>query len=179
MRISFEKAMEIIEKDNTEFNLALTHKGFIGEGEFPFRMTEIINGVTLWPPVDIHPSAKIGEGTMIGRYTNIMGDVKIGKKVRIQGFCYIPDCVEIGDRVFIGPGVIFTNVKRPKVRGSMMKRRDGKIVIHDDVSIGAGVIIGPGVEISEGVLVGMGAVVTKDLRTGVHIGVPARRMIET
>ena len=56
---------------------------------------------------------------------------------------------------------------------------DGKIIIHDDVSIGAGAIIGPGVEISEGVLIGMGAVVTKDLRTGVHIGVPARRMVET
>jgi len=178
-RIPYDEAIGIIEKDNQDFSNALSHMGFCSEGDFPFRMSKIINKVTLWPPVDIHPGAKIGEGTMIGRYTNIMGDVKIGKRVRIQGFTYIPDCVEIGDRVFIGPGVIFTNVKRPKVRGSMMKTRDGKIIIRDDVSIGAGAIIGPGVEISEGVLVGMGAVVTKDLRTGVHIGVPARQMVET
>jgi acetyltransferase-like isoleucine patch superfamily enzyme len=178
MRASFEEAMRVIEKDNADFNLALNHAGFIGEGDFPFRMSQIINDVTLWPPVDIHPAAKIGRGTMIGRYTNICGDVTIGKRVRIQGFCYIPDCVEIGDRVFIGPGVIFTNVKRPIVRGSMMKHRDGKIVIRDDVSIGAGAIIGPGVEIAEHVMVGMGAVVTKDLRVGTHIGIPARRMIE-
>jgi UDP-2-acetamido-3-amino-2,3-dideoxy-glucuronate N-acetyltransferase len=179
MKISFEKAMNIIEDDNAEFNLALSHRGFVSEGDFPFRMSELIKGVTLWPPVDIHPAATIGRGTMIGRHTNICGDVTIGERVRIQGFCYIPDCVEIGNRVFIGPGVIFTNVKRPKVRGSMMKHRDGKIVIRDDVSIGAGAVIGPGVEISEGVLVGMGAVVTKNLRVGTHIGVPARRMIET
>ena len=178
LKISRQEAVEFIERDNQEFRLDLLHMGFVKEGDFPFRMSEIINDVTLWPPVDIHPAAKIGKGTMIGRYTNIMGDVTIGERVRIQGHCYIPDCVEIGNRVFIGPGVIFTNVKRPKVRGSMMKHRDGKIIIRDDVSIGAGAIIGPGVEITEGVLVGMGAVVTKDLRVGVHIGVPARRMVE-
>ena len=175
---SFKEAIRIIEKDNADFNLALSHAGFIGEGDFPFQMSQIINGVTLWPPVDIHPSAKIGRGTMIGRYTNICGAVEIGERVRIQGFCYIPDCVEIGNRVFIGPGVIFTNVKRPIVRGSMMKHRDGKIVIRDDVSIGAGAIIGPNVEIGEHVMVGMGAVVTKDLSDGTHIGIPARRMQE-
>jgi len=174
MNIPFEDAVNFIEKDNADFSLALSHMGFCSEGDFPFRMSKIVNGVTLWPPVDIHPGAKIGKGTMIGRYTNIMGDVVIGKNVRIQGFCYIPDCVEIGDRVFIGPGVIFTNVKRPKVRGSMMKHRDGKIVIEDDASIGAGVVIGPGVRISKNVLVGMGAVVTRDLKEGTHVGVPAR-----
>jgi acetyltransferase-like isoleucine patch superfamily enzyme len=178
-KISHQEAINFIEKDNAEFSLALSHMGIVSEGEFPFRLSKIINKVTLWPPVDIHPGAEIGEDVIIGRYTNIMGNVKIGDRTRIQGFCYIPDCVEIGARVFIGPGVIFTNVKRPRVRGSMLKRRDGKIIIRDDVSIGAGAIIGPGVEISEGVLVGMGAVVTKDLRAGVHIGIPARRMIET
>ena len=178
-KISVKEAIEFIERDNQEFRLDSLHMGFVYEGNFPFRMSEIINGVTLWPPVDIHPAAEIGNGVTIGRYTNIMGDVKIGDKTRIQGFCYIPDCVEIGKRVFIGPGVIFTNVKRPKVRGSMMKHRDGKIIIRDDVSIGAGAIIGPGVEISENVLIGMGAVVTRDLRVGTHIGIPARRMVET
>jgi UDP-2-acetamido-3-amino-2,3-dideoxy-glucuronate N-acetyltransferase len=175
MRISYSEAIQTIEKDNAEFNLALLHRGFLSDGDYPFRMSEIINGVTLWPPVDIHPAAKIGPGTMVGRYTNIMGDVIIGERVRIQGFCYIPDCVEIGDRVFIGPGVIFTNVKRPKIRGSMMKRRDGKIVIHNDVSLGAGCIIGPGVEIASETLVGMGAVVTKDIteRNTTHIGIPS------
>ena len=176
-RISYDEAIALIEKDSMEFNNSMAHMGFVTEGQYPFRMSKIINDVTLWEPVDIHPAAKIGKGTMIGRYTNIMGDVTIGEYVRIQGFCYIPDCVEIGNRVFIGPGVIFTNVKRPMVRGSLMKHRDGKIVIKDDVSIGAGAIIGPNVEISEGVLVGMGCVVTKDLKEGTHIGIPARKMI--
>ena len=140
-------------------------------------MSQTINGVTMWPPVDIHPSAKIGKGVMIGRYTNICGDVKIGEKTRIQGFCYIPDCVEIGNRVFIGPGVIFTNVKYPKIRGSMMKHRDGKIVIEDDVNIGAGAVICPNVKIVSGVTIGAGAVVTKDiLDKKVYTGVPAKQL---
>jgi len=176
--ISFNDAIRIIEKDNEDFNLALCHQGFVGKGTFPFGMSSIINGVTLWPPVDIHPAASIGEGCVVGRYTNICGDVTIGKNTRIQGFCFIPDCVEIGECVFIGPGVIFTNVKYPKVRGNMMKHRDGKIVIHDDVNIGAGSIIGPGVEIASGVTIGMGCVVTKDItkENSVVVGIPGRQL---
>lgn len=178
MRIPYKKAVEIIEKDNADFNLHMLHTGFLFEGDFPFRISKIINRVTLWPPVDIHPSAKVGEGTMIGRYTNICGDSVIGKNCRLQGFCYIPDCVEIGNRVFIGPGVIFTNVKYPKIRGNMMKHRDGKIIIHDDVNIGAGAVIGPNVEIASGVTIGMGAVVTKSIteKNCVYIGIPSKKM---
>jgi acetyltransferase-like isoleucine patch superfamily enzyme len=170
------EAIKVIEKNNAEFNINLTHMGFVTRGQFPFRMSKIINNVTLWPPVDIHPSAQIGSGCIIGRYTNICGDIKIGNNTRIQGFCYIPDCVEIGECVFIGPNVVFTNVKYPKVRNNMMKHRDGKTVIHNDVNLGAGCVIGPGVEIAKGVTVGMGAVVTKNITEeySVYIGIPAR-----
>jgi len=179
-KLTTKEAIAEIEKNNRDFNMILLHKGFMTKDDFPFNMSQIINGVTIWPPVDIHPSAKIGKGSIIGRYTNIFGDISIGKNTRIQGFCYIPDCVEIGECVFIGPGVVFANVKRPKVRNNMMKQRDGKIIIHDDVSIGAGVIIGPGVEIASGVTIGMGAVITKSItkKNSVFIGIPAKEFIK-
>ena len=46
-RIPYDEALEIIEKDNQDFNNALAHMGFCCEGEFPFRMSKIINKVTL------------------------------------------------------------------------------------------------------------------------------------
>lgn len=170
-----KKAAEECGEEN--FKILAYHKGFLCDGPFPFQTPLIYPGnITIWPPVDIHPSAKIGKDVVIGRYTNIMGDVSIGDGSRIQGHCYIPDCVAIGKKVFIGPGVIFTNVKYPSVRGSdAMKVRDGVIVIENGASIGAGAILCPNVTIREGTLIGAGAVVTKDtLAESIVVGVPAR-----
>lgn len=116
---------------------------------------------------------------MVGRYTNICGAIKIGNHVRMQGFCFIPDSVTIGNYVFIGPNVTFCNVKHPRVRHNQMKIRDGHTVVEDDVNIGAGAIIGPGVRIGARATVGMGAVVTKDVPPdSVVVGCPAKTIKE-
>ena len=174
-RISVEEAIGFMEKD--EIDILGSHKGFLIPGDYPFRPPQHYRDgkVIIWPPVDIHPSAEIGDGVVIGRYTNICGNIKIGNKTRIQGFCYIPDSVIIGSCVFIGPNVVFTNIKYPRVREEAMKQRDGVTIIEDDVSIGAGAVICPGVRIGAGSLIGAGAVVTKDIPPGiVVIGTPAR-----
>lgn len=174
--VSIEEGLKAIQADQD--NLLDLHKGFLCEGDLPFRPPQVTeDGIVFWPPVDIHPGAVIGHGVMIGRYTNILGDVTIGEYSRLQGFNFIPDCVEIGKKVFVGPGVIFTNVKRPKIRDDQMKHRDGKIIIEDFASIGAGVILCPGVKIGSGAMIGAGAVVTKDVPAGkTVIGCPAVNM---
>jgi len=173
-RISFEEAVRVIENDR--FDLFDSHKGFLGPAEYPFTPPlQFERGIIMWPPVDIHPSTVIGDNVMIGRYTNICGAITIGERTRIQGFCFIPDAVEIGSRVFIGPNVVFTNIKYPKIRGCQMKKRDGKTIVEDDVSIGAGAVICPGVRIGSGSLIGAGAVVTKDIPSDTVVtGIPAR-----
>ncbi len=174
MQITKEEAIEIIKNDGID--IMAYHKGFFCEGDLPFRPpihTE--DGTVLWPPVDIHPSAKIGKHVMIGRYTNICGDIEIGDYTRIQGFCFIPDSVVIGQYVFIGPNVTFTNIKKPRVRGFALKERDGITVVEDDARIGAGAVILPGIRIGKGALVGAGAVVTKDVEPDtIVVGIPAR-----
>lgn len=145
--------------------------------KFPYPYGDPIhyeNGVVLWPPVDIAPTADVGENVTVGRYTNICGNVKIGKGCRIQGFCFMPEGVELGERVFVGPGVIFTNTKYPMVRDRM--RPDSlKTVICDGASLGAGVVVCPGVRIGAGAMVGAGAVVSKDVsEKEVVVGNPAR-----
>lgn len=123
----------------------------------------------VYPPGYLHPDASIGDGTMIGAMHHIDNNVTIGKDCRIQGQVYICPCVTIGDGVFIGPGVIFTNDPYPR------SGKRAKTVVEDNVIIGAGAIIGAGVRISEDSVIGMGAVVTKDtVPGGVYYGNPAK-----
>lgn len=172
--ISIEDAINFIQNDRPA-SILETHKGFLCEGDYPFKPPVHVGSTIVWPPADIHPAAKIGENVVIGRYTNICGAIEIGNYTRIQGFCFIPDSVKIGKYVFIGPNVCFTNVKYPKVRGDAMKIRDGLTIIEDDVRIGAGAIIGPGVRIASGSIIGMGAVVTKDVpENSIVAGCPAK-----
>ena len=174
--ISTEEAVKLMQDDMSGSMLEM-HKGFLCEGELPFRPPMHKNGIIVWPPADIHPAARIGTDVMIGRYTNICGAIKIGNHTRIQGFCFIPDNVVIGEYVFIGPNVTFCNVKHPRVRHNQMKIRDGLTIVEDDARIGAGAIIGPGVRIGAGSLIGMGAVVTKDVPPdSVVVGCPAKEM---
>ena len=113
---------------------------------------------------------KIGKGTRIGSFCDIGGI--IGKDCKIQSYVFIPPGVEIGDRVFIGPGVRFTNNKRPD-----LKKKDWKpeeTFIEDNVVIGAGAIILP-VRIGRGAIIGAGSVVLEDIMPyDVWVGVPAK-----
>lgn len=172
--ISMEEAMDFIAKDLT--SLSDAHVGFLSESKLPFRPpVHYDNGVIIWPPVDIHTAAKIGKNVVIGRYTNICGDISIGDGTRIQGFCFIPDSVIIGEKVFIGPNVVFANIKYPQVHSGLLRVRDGVTVVEDGASIGAGAVICPGITIGGNSLIGAGAVVTKDVEPEtVVVGCPAR-----
>ena len=82
--------------------------------------------------------------------------------------------VEIGERCFIGPSAVFTNVKTPRAE---VKRRHlyETTRVRDGASIGANATIVCGVTIGEYAVVGAGAVVTHDVRANqLVLGVPAR-----
>lgn len=136
------------------------------------------NGAVIWAPSSIYLDADIGNDCMIGAFTNICGPVKIGSRTRIQGFCYIPPFVEVGNDVFVGPNVTFTNVKWPAVRKDG-EGRPGyfKTVIEDKVSIGAGAVILPGITIGRCAVIGAGSVVTGDVEPEWLVrGNPARHI---
>lgn len=175
--ITMEEALTFIQKDGEGMDFINAHQGFF-ESEMPFRKPLLFpNDIVVWPPADIHPCAQIGKGVVIGRYTNICGAVVIGEKCRIQGFCFIPEGITLEPRVFVGPGVIFANMKYPQVRYDVhaFGKEYDKTLIKHGASIGAGAIICPGVTIGEGALIGAGAVVTKDVPAEVIVkGIPAK-----
>ena len=101
--------------------------------------------------------AEIGEDTVIHAFVWIGNNVKIGKRCKIQAFCFIPDGVTLEDDVFLGPSVVFTNDKRPP-SGNW-----SKTLIKKGASIGANSTIICGVTIGENAMIGAGSVVTKDV----------------
>jgi maltose O-acetyltransferase len=85
--------------------------------------------------------------------------------------------VTIGDDVQIGPNVQIltpTHPLDPDQRRSRLEAAE-PIAIGDNVWLGGGAIVCPGVTIGRDTVVGAGAVVTKDLPSGVlAVGNPAR-----
>ena len=85
--------------------------------------------------------------------------------------------VTIGDDVQIGPNVQILTPTHPLDADQRRSKLEAAepIVIGDNVWLGGGVIVCPGVTIGRDTVVGAGAVVTRDLPSGVlAVGNPAR-----
>jgi UDP-2-acetamido-3-amino-2,3-dideoxy-glucuronate N-acetyltransferase len=124
---------------------------------------------------------KIGNDCLIGAFVEIQEGVVVGDRTRVQSHTFICEGVSIGNDVFIGHGVLFTNDRHPKASNIDLSRvtKDDwileKTIIHDRVSIGSGVILLPGVEVGVGAVIGAGAVVTRSIPANTTvIGNPAR-----
>jgi sugar O-acyltransferase (sialic acid O-acetyltransferase NeuD family) len=107
---------------------------------------------------------EIGEGALISPFVTFTSNIRIGAHFHANLYSYVEhDCV-IGDYVTFAPGV----------------RCNGNVHIGDHAYIGAGAVIRQGqlgapLSIGAGALVGMGAVVTRDVAEGVTVvGNPAR-----
>lgn len=123
----------------------------------------------------------IGDESFIGPFVEVQAGVQIGKRCKIQSHSFICEGVSIGDGVFIGHGVMFTNDRNPRaVRpdGESVSGDDWILehtVVEDGASIGSGAVILPGLTIGAGAMVGAGAVVTRDVPpTSTVMGNPAR-----
>jgi UDP-2-acetamido-3-amino-2,3-dideoxy-glucuronate N-acetyltransferase len=100
--------------------------------------------------------------------------VKIGDNVRIQNNVSVYSGVEIEEGAFIGPSVVFTNVKRPR---AFYKQEFAKTLVKKFATLGANSTIMCGVTIGEHAFVGAGAVVTKDIEDKITVvGNPARKL---
>jgi acetyltransferase-like isoleucine patch superfamily enzyme len=95
----------------------------------------------------------------------------IGKRCTIKPGVYVWNGVTIGDDVFVGPNVTFTNDRRPRVGRACPVETTR---VESGASIGAGAVILSGVVIGAGAMVGAGAVVTYSVPSGVTVvGNPA------
>ncbi len=135
--------------------------------------SQIGQGTRIWQFVVVLKGAKIGADCNICAQTLIEGDVVMGDRVTVKSGVQIWDGSVIGDDVFIGPNVTFSNDLYPRSKKYPMQF--SCITIHNGASIGANATLLPGITIGERAMVGAGAVVTKDVPAeAVVVGNPAK-----
>jgi UDP-2-acetamido-3-amino-2,3-dideoxy-glucuronate N-acetyltransferase len=137
---------------------------------------EIGEGVKIWHFSHLMGGCKIGEGCNIGQNVFIATSVVLGKNVKVQNNVSIYEGVVCEDDVFIGPSVVFTNIKNPRSTVSRKKEYQ-KTIIKKGATIGANATILCGNEIGEYSFIGAGAVVTKSVSPyALVIGNPAKQV---
>lgn len=136
------------------------------------QSNNIGKGTYIWQYAIVLSGAVIGENCNINCHTFIENDVKIADNVTVKSGVYLWDGIEIGNDVFIGPNVTFTNDERP--RSKQYPSEFKKIKIEQKASIGAGAVILGGVTIGKFAMVGAGALVTKNVASrSLVVGSPA------
>lgn len=138
----------------------------------------------------IDPGAEIGAGTKIWHSSHIMSTAKIGQDCTIGQNCFVAGVigngcklqnnvnvyhgVTLGNWVFCGPSMTFTNVINPRAKYS----KNGQYlntIVKDGASLGAHATILCGITIGSWSLVGAGSIVTKDVPDyAIVLGNPAR-----
>jgi sugar O-acyltransferase (sialic acid O-acetyltransferase NeuD family) len=116
------------------------------------------------PHAVVYENNEIGEGAVLCAFAMVTSNARIGRFFHLNIYAYVAhDCV-IGDFVTFAPGV----------------HCNGNVHVHDHAYIGTGAVLKQGTSstplvIGEGAVVGMGAVVTRDVAPGTTVvGNPAR-----
>src|SRR5512136_526694 len=131
-------------------------------------------GTRIWHFAHVRKGAKIGKNGNIGKDVYIDTNVVIGDNCKIQNFASLYHGLIVGNNVFIGPHVCFTNDLFPRA-SIWNEERLVKTIVKDGVSIGANSTIIAGITIGEFAMIGAGAVVTKDVpNCALVFGNPAR-----
>lgn len=136
---------------------------------------------SVWNNCQVRERAQIGENCILGKDVYIDFDVRIGDNVKIQNGALVYHGTTLESGVFVGPGVIFTNDKKPRAitPDGLLKGEDdwivGETLIKTGASIGAGSIVIAGLTIGKFSMVGAGSVVTRDVPDhALVVGNPAR-----
>ena len=133
------------------------------------------NGSKIWHFSHLMEGAKIGKNCNIGQNVFIANDVVLGNNVKVQNNVSLYSGVQCEDDVFLGPSMVFTNVKTPR---SAIVRKDEfqATIIRKGVTIGANATIVCGTSIGKFAFVAAGAVITKNVVDyALMKGVPAKQ----
>jgi UDP-2-acetamido-3-amino-2,3-dideoxy-glucuronate N-acetyltransferase len=133
-------------------------------------------GCRVWHFSHISAGARIGAGCSFGQNVFVGNEVCIGDNVKVQNNVSIYDAVTLQDDVFCGPSMVFTNVFNP--RSAVPRKAEYRpTLVKRGATLGANCTIVCGLTIGEHAFVGAGAVVSRDVPAyALMVGVPARRI---
>lgn len=135
----------------------------------------------MWAFAQVREGAVVGTRTTVGSHSFVDTGVVVGADCKLQSGVLLFQGTRLADGVFVGPGVIVTNDRRPRAidpDGSRRGYGDWELLsttVARGASLGAGAVVVAGVEVGTFSLVGAGAVVTRDVPPhAIVAGVPAR-----
>lgn len=133
-------------------------------------------GTKIWHFCHISAKSVLGDECQLGQNVFIDNDVVVGNGVKIQNNVSLYKGVMVADQCFIGPSAVFTNVINP--RAAVVRKSEFKPTqLEKGVSIGANATIVCGVTLGAFAFVGAGAVVTEDVKPyALVVGVPAKQV---
>jgi len=131
------------------------------------------DGTQIWHWVQVREGARIGRDCVLGKDVYVDVDVVLGDGCKVENFASIYRGVTLGDRVFVGPHVCFTNDPYPRADPAGWEVVPTRV--EAGASIGANATVLCGVMIGKRAMVAAGAVVTKDVPAHALVaGVPAK-----
>ena len=137
--------------------------------------SKIGKGSKIWHFSHIMPDALLGNNCNIGQNVVISPRVILGNNVKVQNNVSIYEGVTCDDDVFLGPSMVFTNVRNPR---SAIKRKDQYLKTHvgKGATIGANATVICGNNIGIYAFIGAGSVVTKNVAPyALWMGNPAKQ----
>ncbi len=139
-----------------------------------YRGCEIDDEVLVADLASIRENVSIGKRTIIGRGVAVENHCKIGSFCKLETNAYLTAYSNVGDHVFIAPGVLTSN---DNFMGRTKERFDHFDGAHfaDACRIGVGAVILPGRRVASEAVVAAGAVLTKNIEGEmIYAGIPAK-----
>ena len=136
---------------------------------------KIGKGSKIWHFCHVMGKCKLGENCNLGQNVFVANDVVLGNNVKVQNNVSIYSGVICEDDVFLGPSMVFTNIKNP--RSAVVRRGEyDRTLVKKGASIGANATVVCGNDIGRFAFVAAGAVITKEVPDyALMIGAPARQ----
>lgn len=131
----------------------------------------------IWAFAHVMAGARLGRRCNVGDHAFVETGAVLGDDVTLKNGVAVWNHVTLGDRVFVGPGVTFTNELRPRVERHRAEGGFDAVPtrVEAGATLGAACVIVCGVTVGEGAFVAAGALVTKSVPAYARVmGAPAR-----
>ncbi len=148
---------------------------FAHESAIIDKGARIGKGSKIWHFCHVMGTSVLGEDCNLGQNVFVADDVVLGNNVKVQNNVSIYSGVICEDDVFLGPSMVFTNIKNPR-SAVVRKGAYDRTLVKQGASIGANATIVCGNDIGRFSFIAAGAVVTTEVPDyALMIGCPAKQ----